>query len=117
MNLQEDIFRIKEVMGINEGATDIYFRRRLPEIINSVLESASYYNPNKHTMTFDTFLEQSIYSGIVTELPEDYFDSDASKLEYLEDNLKKIILNDIELLKNMKSIYGKRTKLKKEGVN
>jgi hypothetical protein len=97
--------------SINEGYTSLSFRRRLPELIDSVFESASYYNPNKHTMTFDTFLEQSIYSGIVTELPEDYFDSDVTKLEYLEDMMKKLILSNETLLKKMKSIYEKRSKL------
>jgi hypothetical protein len=106
-----------DLKSINEGETPISIKRRLPELIDSILESASYYNPNKHTMTFDTFLEQSIYSGIVTELPEDYFDSDATKLEYLEDMMKKIILSDPALLKNMKSIYGKRSGLKKDGIN
>jgi hypothetical protein len=104
--------------SINEGETPISFKRRLPELIDSVLQSASYYNPNKYGASFDVFMERAIYAGIVTELPEDYYDSDLTKLQRLEDTMKEIILNDEKLLKKMKSIYAKRSKLKsQEGIN
>ena len=106
-----------DLESMNEGKTPISIKRRLPELIDSILQSASYYNPNKYTATFEAFLERSIYAGIVTELPDDYFDSDATKLEHLEDMMNKIILNDPSLLKKMKSIYEKRSRLKKEGIN
>lgn len=107
-----------DLESINEGETPISIKRRLPELIDSVLESASYYNRNnKYTATFEVFLERSIYAGIVTEFPDDYFDSDATKLEYLEDMMKSIILNDSVLLNKMKSIYEKRSRLKKGGMN
>lgn len=107
-----------DLESINEGETPISIKRRLPELIDSVLESASYYNRNnKYSATFEVFLERSIYAGIVTEFPDDYFDSDATKLEYLEDMMKSIILNDSVLLNKMKSIYEKRSRLKKGGMN
>lgn len=107
-----------DLESINEGETPISIKRRLPELIDSVLESASYYNRNnKYSATFEAFLERSIYAGIVTEFPDDYFDSDATKLEYLEDMMKSIILNDSVLLNKMKSIYEKRSRLKKGGMN
>ena len=102
---------------MNEGDTPISIRRRLPELIDSVFQSASFYNPNIYSTSFNGFLERVIYAGIVTEFPDDYFDSDATKLEYLEDLIKEIILNDKKLLKKMQSIYEKRSKLKKEGIN
>jgi predicted RNA-binding protein len=107
-----------DLNSINEGETPISFKRRLPELIDSVLQSASYYNPNKYGASFDVFMERAIYAGIVTELPEDYYDSDLTKLQRLEDTMKEIILNDEKLLKKMKSIYAKRSKLKsQEGIN
>lgn len=107
-----------DLESINEGETPISIKRRLPELIDSVLESASYYNRNnKYTATFEVFLERSIYAGIVTEFPDDYFDSDATKLEYLEDMMKSIILNDPALFKKMKSIYERRSRPKKKGIN
>jgi predicted RNA-binding protein len=106
-----------DLESLNEEEVPISIKRRFPKLINSVLEAASYYNPNKYTATFEAFLERSIYAGIVTELPDDYFDSDATKLEHLEDMMNKIILNDPSLLKKMKSIYEKRSRLKKEGIN
>ncbi len=42
MNLQEDIDRIKEVMGINEGSVDPYLKRRMPELINAVILAADW---------------------------------------------------------------------------
>lgn len=107
-----------DLESMNEGKTPISVRRRLPELIDSVFESASYYNPNKHVDSFDVFLERAIYAGIVTEMPDNYFDSDPKNLEYYEDMMKKIILNDETLLRKMKSIYAKRSKLKiDESVN
>jgi predicted RNA-binding protein len=107
-----------DLESINEGETPISFKRRLPELIDSVLQSASYYNPNKYGASFDVFMERAIYAGIVTELPEDSYDSDLTKLERLENTMKEIILNDEKLLKKMKSIYAKRSKLKsQEGIN
>jgi hypothetical protein len=102
---------------MNEGDSPISIRRRLPELINSVLQSASYYTPNKYGASFDAFLERAVYAGIVTELPDNYYDSDLEKLEYLEDMMKKLILSNETLLKKMKSIYEKRSKLKIEGIN
>ena len=102
---------------MNEGDTPISIRRRLPELIDSVFQSAEFYNPNIYSTSFNGFLERVIYAGIVTEFPDDYFDSDATKLEYLEDLIKEIILNDKKLLKKIQSIYEKRSKLKKEGIN
>jgi hypothetical protein len=114
----KQIYISKLDLGLmNEGDTPISIRRRLPELIDSVFQSAEFYNPNIYSAPFNEFLERVIYAGIVTEFPDDYFDSDATKLEYLEDLIKKIILNDKKLLKKMQSIYEKRSKLKKEGIN
>ena len=40
MNLQEDIDRIKEVMGINEGFLNTFLRRRIPAFLDAVVDVA-----------------------------------------------------------------------------
>lgn len=104
-----------DLESLNEEEVPISIKRRFPELINSVLESASYYNPNMYLTSFDVFMERSIYAGIVTQIPDEDFDRDL--VDYLEDMMKSIILNDPVLLKKMKSIYEKRSRLKKKGIN
>jgi hypothetical protein len=104
-----------DLKSLNEEEVPISIKRRFPELINSVLEAASYYNPNMYLTSFDVFMDRSIYSGIVTQIPDEDFDRDL--VDYLEDMMKSIILDDPVLLKKMKSIYEKRSRLKKEGIN
>jgi hypothetical protein len=103
--------------SMNEGKTPISIKRRLPELIDSILESASYYNPNKYGASFDLFMDRAIFAGIVGELPDDFFAQDPEKLERLEDFMKKIFLNNEELLNKMKSIYEERSGLNRDGIN
>lgn len=106
-----------DLQSMNEGKTPISIKRRLPELIDSILESASYYNPNKYGASFDLFMDRAIFAGIVGELPDDFFAQDPEKLERLEDFMKKIFLNNEELLNKMKSIYEERSGLNRDGIN
>lgn len=105
MNLQEDIFRIKEVMGINEGATDIYLKRRLPEILMATMEAAKYYKSSYFTQTFDQWLNTSIYAGIIKVIPSDFSGQNPLEMSKMEDLLKNKISNDKELFDKFQRIY------------
>ena len=109
MNLQEDIDRIKEVMGINEGSVNPYLKRRLPELINAVILAADWYMPS-FMPDFQTYLNRAIYSGIVSVIPLDYADTHVPQMEELEDGLRNLINNDKELLEKFVSLYTRSGK-------
>ena len=109
MNLQEDIDRIKEVMGINEGPVNPYFKRRMPELIEAVIQAADWYMP--HFMPdFDTYLDRAIYSGIVSVIPMDYADTHVPQMNELEDGLRNLIYGNKELLDKFVGIYTRGAK-------
>lgn len=107
MNLQEDINRIKEVMGINEGFLNPYLRRRLPEFLNAVENVAEgiYVRGDREYSDddFKNFLDRSIFYSIRYVI-EDY-DLTSEELGEIEKVLLKIINNDKELLQTLKQIY------------
>ena len=107
MNLQEDIDRIKEVMGINEGFLNVYLRRRIPEFIKAVVDVAEqiYVKEDKEYSDayFDNFLDRAIF-GSIRDVVEDY-DLTSEELGEIEKILLRIIKNDKELLQTLKQIY------------
>jgi hypothetical protein len=107
MNLQEDIDRIKEVMGINEGFLNPYLRRRLPEFLNAVENVAEGIYVRSDTeyseSYFMNFLDRVIFYSIRYVI-EDY-DLTSEELGEIEKVLLKIINNDKELLQTLKQIY------------
>ena len=109
MNLQEDIDRIKEVMGINEGAVNPYLKRRMPELINAVILAADWYMPS-FMPDFQTYLDRAIYSGIVSVIPMDYADTHVPQMKELEDGLRNLIKNDKKLFEKFVDLYTRGAK-------
>lgn len=107
MNLQEDINRIKEVMGINEGYLNPYLRRRLPEFLNAVENVAEgiYVRADREYSEghFLNFLDRAIFYSIRYVI-EDY-DLTSEELGEIEKVLLRTINNDKELLQTLKQIY------------
>ena len=107
MNLQEDIDRIKEVMGINEGFLNPYLRRRLPEVLNAVVDTANeiFVRSDREYSegSFLNFLDRAIFYSIRYVI-EDY-DLTHEELGEIEKVLLKTINNDKELLQTLKQIY------------
>ena len=108
MNLQEDIDRIKEVMGINEGSVNPYLKRRLPELIDAVVQAADWYVPS-FMPDFNTYLDRAIYSGVVSVIPTDYADTNAPQMYELEDGLRNLIYGNKELLDKFEKLYYRST--------
>ena len=100
--------------GINESTA--YLRRRLPEVIEGVLQAAEWYNP-RMMPDFNVFLDRAIYSGIVSVIPDSYADSNVKEMHDLEEVLRDTIYGDKQLLKKMKSIYYKNDRINESKVD
>jgi len=100
--------------GINESTS--YLKRRLPEVIEGVLQAAEWYNP-RMMPDFDVFLDRAIYSGIVSVIPDSYADSNVKEMHDLEEVLRDTIYGDKQLLKKMKSIYYKNDRIDESTVD
>ena len=108
MNLQEDINRIKEVMGINEGSVNPYLKRRMPELIAAVIQAADWYVPS-FMPDFNTYLDRAIYSGVISVIPTDYADTHVPQMHELEDGLRNLIYANKELLDKFEKLYYRST--------
>ena len=62
MNLNEDINRIKEVMGINESR-DMFFRRRQDQFLEDVLNSFEWIEVEEAD-SFEEYLEMILTHSI-----------------------------------------------------
>lgn len=100
--------------GINESTA--YLRRRLPEVIEGVLQAAEWYNP-RMMPDFNVFLDRAIYSGIVSVIPDSYADSNVKEMHDLEEVLRDTIYGDKKLLKKMKSIYYQNDRIDESTVD
>ena len=112
MNLQEDIDRIKQVMGINEGSVDPYLKRRMPELVDAVVLAAVWYI-SSFILDFHTYLDRAIYSGVISVIPTDYADTHVPQMYELEDGLRNLIYGNKELLNKFEELYyrsGKKYK-------
>ena len=107
MNLQEDIYRIKEVMGINEGFLNTFLRRRIPAFIDAVVEVAEqiYVRGDREYSDddFKNFLDRAIF-GSIRDVIETY-DLTHEELRELEIILLRTINRDKELFQTLKQIY------------
>lgn len=107
MNLQEDIDRIKEVMGINEGFLNPYLRRRLPEFLNAVVDTANeiFVRSDREfdENYFKNFLDRTIFYSIRNVIEN--YDLTHEELEEIEKILLKTITQDKELLQTLKQIF------------
>ncbi len=114
MNLQENIDRIKEVMGINEGFLNPYLRRRLPEILRLVVDTANeiFVRSDREfdENYFKNFLDRAIFYSIRNVI-EDY-DLTNEELKEIEEILLKTITQDKELLQTLKQIFISKLDLK-----
>jgi hypothetical protein len=107
MNLQEDINRIKEVMGINEASMNPYLLRRIPEFVrelNDVAE-AIYVRSDREYSDHDflNFIDRVIF-GSVRDVIGTY-DLNADELKKLEIILWRVINRDKDLFQTLQQIY------------
>jgi hypothetical protein len=98
-----------DLMGeeINESTT--YLKRRLPELIDAVIQAADWYMPS-FMPDFKTYLDRAIYSGIISVVPMDYADTHVREMEELEDVLRNLINSDKQLLEKFVTLYTRGTK-------
>jgi hypothetical protein len=93
--------------GINEST--VFLKRRLPELIDAVIQAADWYMPS-FMPDFQTYLDRAIYSGIISVVPMDYADTHVREMEELEDGLRNFIKSDKELLEKFVSLYTRGAK-------
>jgi hypothetical protein len=62
MNLQEDISRIKEVMGINESNELLTLKRREEALVTHIINSYDWLSPSKFK-DFDDFLDRVVFTA------------------------------------------------------
>ena len=107
MNLQEDINRIKEVMGINEGFLNPYLRRRIPAFVEAIVDIADaiYVRSDREYSDHDflNFVDRAIF-GSIRDVIETY-DLTHDELKELEIILLRTINRDRELFQTLKQIY------------
>jgi hypothetical protein len=95
-----------DTMGINESMIDPYLKRRFPEVLDAVIQAATWYSPSM-TPDFNTFLDRAIYSGIMSIFPDEYTDTNVKQMHELEDILKDTIYGNKNLLNKIRSIHQK----------
>lgn len=93
--------------GINEST--VFLKRRLPELIDAVIQAADWYMPS-FMPDFQTYLDRAIYSGIISVVPMDYADTHVREMEELEDGLRNFIKSDKELLEKFVALYTRGAK-------
>jgi hypothetical protein len=93
--------------GINESTT--YLKRRLPELIDAVIQAADWYMPS-FMPDFQTYLDRAIYSGIISVVPMDYADTHVREMKELEDGLRNFINSDKKLLEKFVTLYTRGAK-------
>ena len=107
MNLQEDIYRIKEVMGINEASINPYLLRRIPEFVSELIDVAGliYVRSDREYSDHDflNFVDRAIF-GSIRDVIETY-DLTHDELKELEIILWRIINRDRELFQKLQQIY------------
>jgi hypothetical protein len=97
---------ISEEEMMNEQNTSAFVKRRLPDLIDGVLQAAKWYSP-RMMPDFDTFIYRAIYSGIISVIPDDYLDSNIEEIRALEETLWKTFITDKNLFNQIKAIYDK----------
>ena len=90
-----------DTMGINESMIDPYLKRRFPEVLDAVIQAATWYSPSM-TPDFNTFLDRAIYSGIMSIFPDEYTDTNMKQMYELEDILKATIYGNNNLLNKIR---------------
>jgi hypothetical protein len=119
MNLQEDINRIKEVMGINEASMNPYLLRRIPEFVRAIIDIAEaiYVRGDREysDVDFRNFLDRAIF-GSVRDVIGTY-DLTVDELKKLEIILTRIINDDRDLRQTLKQIYISKLDLMGKGIN
>jgi len=107
MNLQEDINRIKEVMGLNEASMNPYLLRRIPEFVSELIDVAGliYVRSDREysDSDFKNFLERVIFGSVRHVIGA--YDLNADELRKLEIILRRIIDGDKHLYQILQQIY------------
>ena len=107
MNLQEDINRIKEVMGINEASINPYLLRRIPQFVSELIDVAGliYVRSDREYSDHDflNFVDRAIFGSIRDVIAT--YDLTHDELKELEIILWRIINRDRELFQKLQQIY------------
>jgi hypothetical protein len=107
MNLQEDINRIKEVMGLNEASMNPYLLRRIPEFVSELIDVAGliYVRSDREysDSDFKNFLERVIFGSVRHVIGT--YDLKVDELKKLEIILRRIIDGDKHLYQILQQIY------------
>jgi hypothetical protein len=107
MNLQEDINRIKEVMGINEGSMNPFLLRRIPEFVSELIDVADliYVRSDREYSDHDflNFVDRVIFGSVRHVIGT--YDLTHDELKKLEIILWRVINRDKHLFQTLQQIY------------
>ena len=102
MNLQENIHRIKQMMGINESTISA-FKRRMDEIPQVLYNAYTWLDPKRFD-SFEEFLERCIFGTIrdmSTEFGTNDYEEQLDIREKIEPFIRKYIMdNHLEELRD-----------------
>jgi 4-hydroxyphenylpyruvate dioxygenase-like putative hemolysin len=100
MNLQEDINRIKQVMGINENKDFMFFKRREDELAEYLDNIQQQVLPE----FFDTFSEY--YNTVINATMVHYFESPNTLPGQTEENIRMLRAILVRLLNNNEELMN-----------
>ena len=108
MNLQEDIQRIKEVMGINESELT-QLKRRMDELPKCIKAAYTWLNPRDFN-TLDEFIQRGAFSSTRDFILDEYNEYRRfENLDKIAEELYPFILRYIEenFLDEIKDYYNR----------
>jgi hypothetical protein len=105
MNLQEDINRIKEVMGINENQNHFFIRRQ-DEFIEDIINSFEWMDiEDTDSDSFEEYVEEILRHAIDSLFQHNDILVTNEEIDELLPLALKILRNDERLFKKIKSNY------------
>jgi hypothetical protein len=90
MNLQENINRIKEVMGINESKISPYTKRRFFDMLPDFIRHQYKWLAPRAFNTYDEFISRVIF-GVVREVSSSLGDATYEEMMKIRENIEPII--------------------------
>ena len=107
MNLQEDINRIKEVMGINENR-NLFFIRRQDEFLEDVLNSFDWVEAQESN-TFEEYVEDILRHSIDSLFGYNNILVTSEEIAELLPTALKILRSKDQLYKQIKGYWYRST--------
>lgn len=106
MNLQENIHRIKEVMGINENRDFMFFKRRENELMEYLISLQKVLD-SEFLTTFEEYRNTLIDAAWIHffESPDTAPEQTKENIIMLKAMLNRLLDSNDELLNNMKDNY------------